>query len=262
MIFAMNKIILIALPMTVLMAVSSCKINQKRPVENPEMPMEAVDAPVLTEEPKEVIWYEHDFSMVYAKSNYVSASAVVPQTDQTVLITRVGDKVYIQTRLHGTIKKCEVYEALPVGYRSTIYEGGKVTWTHDYDNQSLTSALAFLLRKTYSVLASVPKDVLSQAREGSCCGRPCWIVQVEEDTELGKGHLVSTLYVDKEYGFLYSVNIKGTNDLGKKVDMQSFTVTSFTDQPTAKDIPDPTQSTGGTAALKKQLQDQIDALKK
>ena len=88
------------------------------------------------------------------------------------------------------------------------------------------------------------------------------MITLEEDTELGRGHLISTLWLDKEYGFLYSVRIKGMNDLGKKVDMQSFEVSSFTDKPTAKDIPNPKQSGGGNADLKKQLQGQLDALRK
>ena len=81
-------------------------------------------------------------------------------------------------------------------------------------------------------------------------------------SELGRGHLVSTLWIDKEYGFVYSIRIKGTNDLGQKVDVKSFEVTSFTDKPTARDIPNLTQMSGGTAAIKKQLQDQLNAMKK
>ena len=44
--------------------------------------------------------------------------------------------------------------------------------------------------------------------------------------------------------------------------MKSFEVTSFTDKPTARDIPNPTQTGGGAAALKKQLQDQLNAAQK
>ena len=88
-------------------------------------------------------------------------------------------------------------------------------------------------------------------------------ITLEEDTTLGRGHLVSTIELDKEYGFVYSVSVRGTNDLGQKVDMKSFEVTSFTDKPTAKDIPNPAQSGGDAAtALKKQLQDQLNAMKK
>lgn len=86
-------------------------------------------------------------------------------------------------------------------------------------------------------------------------------ITLEEDTSLGRGHLVSTIVLDKEYGFVFSVSVKGTNDLGQKVDMQSFEVTSFTDKPTARDIPNPTQTGGGAADLKKQLQDQLNAAK-
>lgn len=224
---------------------------------------EAVEAATVA--PAEPVnWYEKDFSLVFVQHTYVSASAAIPQSDQTVLITRVGDKAYIQTKLQGTIIKCEILEATPDGhYKNTIYQGGKVTWEHAYDNDSLTGALAYQLRKNYPVRADLPKDYdFSQAQEGTCCGRPCWIVDIESTTELGRGHLVSTLWLDKEYGFVYSIRIKGTNDLGQKVDVQSFEVTSFTDKPTAKDIPNPTQTSGGTAALKKQLQDQLNAMKK
>ena len=99
-------------------------------------------------------------------------------------------------------------------------------------------------------------------QEGTRCGRPCRIITLEEDTELGRGHLVSTLWLDKEYGFLYTISIKGTDDLGNKVDMQSFEVTSFTDKPSASDIPDPKQTGGRAADIKKQLQGQLDAIRK
>ena len=138
------------------------------------------------------------------------------------------------------------------------------THVHDYDNDSLTGALAYQLRKKYPVIATIPEDYdMSQAQEVTRCGRPCWIITLEEDTALGRGHLVSTLWLDKEYCFLYSVSIKGTNDLGNIVDMESFEVTYFTDAPTGKDIPDPAQTGGGVADdMKKQLQEQIDALTK
>lgn len=219
---------------------------------------------IAYEAPVTDYWYEHDFSLVLVTHTYVGLSTAMPQTDETVLITRVGDKAYIQTRLQGAIRKCSVYEATPEGYRHTIYEKGKVSWTHDYDNDSLTGALAYQLRKKYPVIATIPEDYdMSQAQEGTRCGRPCWIITLEEDTDLGRGHLVSTLWLDKEYCFLYSVSIKGTNDLGNTVDMESFEVTYFTDAPTGKDIPDPAQTGGGVADdMKKQLQGQIDALTK
>ena len=111
-------------------------------------------------------------------------------------------------------------------------------------------------------MGTIPDDYdMRQAQEGTRCGRPCHIITLEEDTTLGRGHLVSMIVLDKEYGFVYSVNVKGTNDLGQKVDMQSFEVTSFTDKPTARDIPNPTQTGGGAADLKKQLQDQLNAAK-
>lgn len=244
--------------------VSTVQENNDIPEIPQEEPVETVEESAETEYEASAItdhWYEHDFSLVFVKHTYVGVSSAMPQTDETALITRVGDKAYIQTRLQGAIRKCYVYEATPEGYRTTIYEGGKVTWTHDYDNNSLTGALSYELRKKYPVLATIPDDYdMSQAQEGTRCGRPCWIITLEEDTELGRGHLVSTLWLDKEYSFLYSISIKGTNDLGNKVDMQSFEVTSFTDNPTAKDIPDPKQTGGGAADLKKQLKGQLDAL--
>ena len=228
-----------------------------RPADTPEE--EAPAAPGKVD-----AWYAHDFSLVYVKRTYVGTSATVPQSDETVLITHVGDKCYFQTKQQGAIRKCAVFETTPAGYKNTIYEGGKATWTHEYEGKSLTGAIADELRMKYSLLASIPNDYdMSQAREGSRCGRPCRIITLEEDTTLGRGHLISTIWLDKEYGFVYGISIKGTNDLGQKVDMQSFEITSFTDKPTAKDVPNPAQTGGGAAAnLKKQLQDQLNAAKK
>ena len=228
-----------------------------------ERPAEAPEEEVPVAPKKEDAWYAHDFSLVYVKQTYVGTSSVVPQSDETVLITRVDDKCYFQTKQQGAIKKCAVFETTPAGYKNTIYEGGKATWTHEYEGKSLTGAIADELRMKYSLLATIPANYdLRQAQEGTRCGRPCRIITLEEDTTLGRGHLVSTIAMDKEYGFVYSVTVKGTNDLGQKVDIKSFEVTSFTDKPTARDIPNPTQTGGGAAALKKQLQDQLNAAQK
>lgn len=227
-----------------------------------ERPAEVQEEDVPAAPKQEDVWYAHDFSLVYVKQTYVGTSSVVPQSGETVLITRVGDKCYFQTKQQGVIKKCSVFETTSAGYKNTIYEGGKATWTHEYEGKSLRGAIADELRMKYSLLATIPDDYdMRQAQEGTRCGRPCHIITLEEDTSLGRGHLVSTIVLDKEYGFVFSVSVKGTNDLGQKVDMQSFEVTSFTDKPTARDIPNPTQTGGGAADLKKQLQDQLNAAK-
>ena len=46
-----------------------------------------------------------------------------------------------------------------------------------------------------------------------------------------------TVYVDKEYGFIYKMHSKCDTSAGK-VDSTPYEVLSFTDKPTSKDIPD------------------------
>ena len=63
-----------------------------------------------------------------------------------------------------------------------------------------------------------------------------------------------TVYVDKEYGFIYKMHPKGDTSAGK-VDATPYEVLSFTDRPTSKDIPDYTKKSDPLAGLKKIAKD-------
>ena len=200
------------------------------------------------EEPAaEDYWYNHDFALVYVQHKYANATTPVPALDETYQIARVGDKVYLQFRLQGVIQKTNVYEATPEGYHETIYKGGKVSWEYSFDNSTLDGEVRYLLRSKYPVAVDLPEGVdLRLAKEGTCCGRPCWIAEMVE----GQG--TTTMYIDKQYGFFYRVSV------GK---MTPYEVTFFTDKPTAKDIPNPKSTNNPADQLKKQLQSQLDALR-
>ena len=212
-------------------------------------------------EPEPDPWYNHDFSQVYVQHKYATPSRPAPDLDETYLITRVGDKVYLQYTLRGVIQKTSIYEATPEGYNETIYKGGKVDWEHAFDNQSLNSEIRYLLRKKYPVAVDLPEGVdLCKAKEGSFLGRPCLIAELHEEEAGGKA--TTTYYIDKEYGFFHRATQVGTNGNGQEINMTPFEVTYFTDKPTAQNIPDPTRSSNPVDALKKQLQGQLDAAQK
>lgn len=204
------------------------------------------------------IWYSHDFSFVCVMHKYMDISTRFPQADETILFTRVGDKFYIQTQLQGVTKKLAVYEAMEAGYKETIYEGGRETWSHEFDNSSLDGILGETLRTKYPVGGRQPENLdLSTAKEGICCGRPCLTAEIVEEKE--KSHITTTVRIDREYGFLYSVTEVGKNQYGYNVNITPFEVKSFTDKPTAKDIPSPKNTENPMQSLKKQLQNQLDA---
>ena len=72
-------------------------------------------------------------------------------------------------------------------------------------------------------------------KDGTYLGRPCRIV--EETADMAGNSVTRTVYIDKEYGFIYKMRSTGNTGAGK-LDVTPFEVTAFTDKPTSKDIPD------------------------
>lgn len=203
-------------------------------------------------------WYDHDFSLVVVMHKYMSVSTPFPQADETVLVTRKDDKAYIQTSIQGVVQKCITFEPIPVGYRETIYKNGKVDWTHDFDNGTLNYQVGYRLRHDYMLAKDIPTAVdLANAQETTRCGRPAWEVEVEEEEDGSKS--VSTFVIDQEYRFFYSVKQVGKNKYGHDVNITLFDVTSFTDKPTARDIPNPKNTVSPVEKMKRQLQNQLEA---
>lgn len=252
----MRRLLLIV---PVLLLCVSCKFvggRQQPAVSEAEqsIPEQAETVPE-TAEPEP--WYNHDFSLVYVQHKYATPSRPAPDLDETYLITRLGDRLYLQYTLKGVIQKTSIYEATPEGYHETIYKRGKVDWEHAFDNQSLNSEVRHLLRKKYPVAVDFPEGLdLRKAQEGTCCGRLCWIAEIVEEESGGKA--TTTYFIDKEYRFFYHATQVGVNGFGQEINMTPFEVTYFTDKPTAEDIPDPKSSNNPVDALKKQLQGQLE----
>lgn len=224
-------------------------------------PEEVVE--VLEEEQQKHIdaWYDHDFSLVVVMHKYVNISTPFPQADETVLVTRISDKAYIQSSVQEVVRKCTTLEPIPEGYRETIFKNGKVDWTHDFDNGTLNYQVGYRLRHDYILAKDIPTAVdLANAQETTRCGRPAWEVEVEEVEDGAKA--LSTFVIDQEYRFFYSVKQVGKNKYGHDVNITLFDVTSFTDKPTAKDIPDPKNTVSQIEKMKRQLQNQLDVVGK
>lgn len=203
-------------------------------------------------------WYDHDFSLVVVMHKYVNVSTPFPQADETVLVTRMSDKAYIQSYVQEVVRKCTTLEPIPEGYRETIFKNGKVDWTHDFDNGTLNYQVGYRLRHDYMLAQDIPTAVdLAKAQETTRCGRPAWEVEVEEEEDGTKA--LSTFVIDQEYRFFYSVKQVGKNKYGHDVNITLFDVTSFTDKPTAKDIPDPKNTISPIETMKKQLRKQLEA---
>lgn len=205
-------------------------------------PVEEVAASDANSEENQVAWHDHDFSLTVVMHKYVNVSTPFPQADETVLVTRVNDKVYFQSSVQGVLQKCSVLEPIPDGYRDTIFKKGKEDWTHDFDNETLNSQVGYRLRHDYMLAQNIPAAVdLAKAKETTRCGRPAWVVEVEEKEDGAKS--VSTFVIDQEYRFFYSVKQVGKNKYGQDVNITLFDVTSFTDKPSAKNIPNPKAKT-------------------
>ncbi len=199
-------------------------------------------------------WYYKDFTLTYVKHAYWNVSMPFPENDETHKVTYYGGKLYIQLLRQGMVLKCYIYEPLPDGYRETIYSDGKVSWTHDFDNEPLTSMLSDKLRHDYTFAKDLPSEVdLGKARESTRCARPCLTIDIEEKED--GADAVTTVCIDKQYRFMYSLTQVGKNKYGGAVNITPFEITSFSDRPTERDVPDPKSSENPIKALKRQLQE-------
>lgn len=186
-------------------------------------------------------WYSKDFSFKVVKHVYITANVTKSEGDATYIVTRIGNKAWIQQTVLGRVQYTDVYEYSDRCTTKQRFKNGRAVSTSPYKETSLGQCLAYQLvsGKEIPIAKQRSAATIQKTTDGTICGRPCRIIEEKVD-ELAGGNRITfdrTVYVDKEYGFIYKMHSKGDTSAGK-VDTTPYEVLSFTDKPTAKDIPD------------------------
>ena len=186
-------------------------------------------------------WYSKDFSFKVVKHVYITANVTMSEGDATYIVTRIGNKAWIQQMVLGRVQYTDVYEYSDRCTTKQRFKNGRAVSTSPYKETSLGQCLAYQLVSGKDIPIAKPRSAatVQKTTDGTICGRPCRIIEEKVD-ELAGGNRITfdrTVYVDKEYGFIYKMHSKGDTSAGK-VDATPYEVLSFTDKPTSKDIPD------------------------
>ncbi|MBR1509207.1 MAG: membrane lipoprotein lipid attachment site-containing protein [Bacteroidales bacterium] len=186
-------------------------------------------------------WYSKDFSFKVIKHVYITANVTKSEGDATYIVTRIGNKAWIQQTVLGRVQYTDVYEYSDRCTTKQRFKNGRAVSTSPYKETSLGQCLAYQLvsGKEIPIAKQRSAATVQKTTDGTICDRPCRIIEEKVDEMAGGSRITfyRTAYVDKEYGFIYKMHSKGDTSAGK-VDTTPYEVLSFTDKPTAKDIPD------------------------
>ena len=169
-------------------------------------------------------WYSKDFSFKVVKHVYLTANVTISEGDATYSVTRIGNKAWIQQTVLGNVQYTDVYEYTDRCTTKQRYKNGRVVSTSPYKETSLGQALAYQLVSGKDIPIAKPRSsaTVQKTTDGTICGRPCRIIQEQVDEKAG-GSRISfdrTVWVDKEYGFIYKSHINKayvTSSLGKNL---------------------------------------------
>jgi len=185
-------------------------------------------------------WYSKDFSFKVVKHVYITANVTKSEGDATYIVTRIGNKAWIQQTVLGRVQYTDVYEYSDRCTTKQRFKNGRAVSTSPYKETSLGQCLAyqFVSGKDIPIAKQRSEATVQKTTDGTICDRPCWIIQEKVDEKAGGSRITfdRTVWVDKEYGFIYKMHSKGDTAAGK-VDTTPYEVLSFSDKPTAKDIP-------------------------
>lgn len=186
-------------------------------------------------------WYSKDFSFKVVKHVYLTANVTKSEGDATFIVTRIGNKAWIQQTVLGRVQYTDVYEYSDRCTTKQRFKNGRAVSTSPYKETSLGQCLAYQLvsGKDIPIAKQRSAATVQKTTDVTICGRPCRIIEEKVDEMAGGSRITfdRTVYVDKEYGFIYKMHSKGDTSAGK-VDSTPYEVLSFTDKPTSKDIPD------------------------
>lgn len=245
-------------------AVEKGWIDTTKKEEQKEIPAQKKEDETNPEPQEPNAWYAKDFSFTlnkYGYLNYMGSISRLADDDRSYLVTRIGNKAWIKTQRKGITTSVDVFEYSNGQTTRKTYKKGKLSYTSSPVSISLGKKLESYIAegKDFQIAHKSFNISTKGAKESTFCGRPCWIANETIDTLVAghKLHLVRTIYLDKQYGFAYKVQAKGNGPSGK-IDMTPFEVTSFTDHPTSKDIPDPSKTESVLDGVKRQVLNAAD----
>lgn len=203
-----------------------------------------------TPEPQEPdTWYGKDFALTAVKHIYLTATKAAPEGDATYKVTRIGNKAWLHVTVAGMTQYIQTFEYADGTTTAKMYKRGKLVSTSPAPGNSLGMRLSWILVSGDDIPLAKKRSAatITDTRDVTYLGRPCQIV--EETADMAGSSVTRTVYIDKEYGFIYKMRSTGNTNAGK-IDVTPFEVTAFTDKPTSKDIPDLNQKEDPLAPFK------------
>lgn len=203
-----------------------------------------------SDEPQEPdAWYGKDFALTAVKHIYLTATKAAPEGDATYKVTRIGNKAWLHITVAGATQYIQTFEYADGTTTAKMYKRGKLVSTSPAPGNSLGMRLSWILVSGDDIPLAKKRSAatITDTRDGTYLGRPCQIV--EETADMAGSSVKRTVYIDKEYGFIYKMRSIGKTSAGK-LDVTPFEVTTFTDKPTSKDIPDINQKEDPLAPFK------------
>ena len=164
-------------------------------------------------------WYSKDFSFKVVKHVSLTSNVTKSEGDATYIVTRIGNKAWIQQTVLGRVQYTDVYEYSDRCTTKQRFKNGRAVSTSPYKETSLGQCLAYQLVSGKDIPIAKPRSAatVQKTTDGTICGRPCRIIEEKVD-ELAGGNRITfdrTVYVDKEYGFIYKMHSKGDSSVGK-----------------------------------------------
>ena len=194
-------------------------------------------------------WYGKDFALTTVKHIYLTATKAAPEGDATYKVTRIGNKAWVQISVAGATQSVQTFEYADGTTTAKLYKSGRLVSTSPAPGNSLGMRLSWILVSGKDIPLAKKRSAatITGTRDVTYLGRPCQIV--EETADMAGSSVTRTVYIDKEYGFIYKMRSTGNTNAGK-IDVTPFEVTAFTDKPTSKDIPDINQKEDPLAPFK------------
>ena len=195
------------------------------------------DTPAGPQEPD--TWYGKDFSLTATKHLYLTPTKATPEGDAVFKLTRIGNKAWLKVTTSGITQYSQTFEYEDGVTTAKMYRRGKLVSTSPAPGNSLGMRLSWILTgDDIPVAKKRSAATVKSTKDGTYLGRPCRIV--EETADLAGSSVNRTVYIDKEYGFIYKMRSTGSISAGR-IDVTPFEITAFTDKPTTKEIPDITR---------------------
>ncbi|MBR3290316.1 MAG: AMP-binding protein [Clostridia bacterium] len=128
-------------------------------------------------------WYAKDFALKAVKHVYITANVTKSEGDATYIVTRIGNKAWIQQTVLGRVQYTDVYEYSDRCTTKQRFKNGRAVSTSPYKETSLGQCLAYQFVSGTDIPIAKPRSAatVQKTTDGTICGRPCRIIEEKVD---------------------------------------------------------------------------------